>query len=780
MALGNGEATREAKELNKELGFILEAVSSLGDQLTNSFQEAVDGATNLNSAIDVVGKTMQRGLIADLKNAVKNTESLIDLQSKVTRGVATQRDISKESEKIALNRARLTAKEFVLGSQLTDVQQQLIDEEKQQLTLQQEALNNIINQNIQYQKSKSLTTLLKENIGDIANRIDKTGTLSKVLSGNFMDTVTPLRLAELAIVGIFNAAKALDEQTGKLAKNLNISYKEATALNIEFTKASNKTGDVFITTKGLGEALKAVNGELGIFNTTIDKNLITFQKLHKTAGLTYDELGGVNKITQATGGDLEKNTTEIMAQARLTGQKFKVALNEKDVLKDISKVSAATTLSLGKNPGQIAAAVATAKALGMEMSKIEGIADSLLNFESSITKELEAELLIGKSLNLEKARQFALNNDIEGVAREIAKQAGSAADFGKMNRIQQEALAGAVGMSREELSKSLFVQEQIGNLTGDEYDLRAKQINELEAKGLSQAEIKKQLGKDSIENLKAQNSVQEKLSNSVDKMKEIFVSIAGPLMQIISPIVDLLIPAISSIAFLLEPVFTMFRGISGILTNSFDTLSGWGKVLGSIGVATLAYMGYQKVILGYEAAKTTFGFMQNALQASRRTEVLKENVGLVTQLGVRLGILSAALGTNAAATFGVGVAIAVAAALAGYTAIKAITGDDVVSPGGSGSGYGTRTLMGPEGAISLNNKDTVIAGTNLFPKDNSTNTQPQHNTKYNNTNKTQDNSKMENLLSQLLKQNANRPDPIIQMSGDKLGTAVGKYAYSTQ
>ena len=58
-----------------------------------------------------------------------------------------------------------------------------------------------------------------------------------------------------------------------------------------------------------------------------------------------------------------------------------------------------------------------------------------------------------------------------------------------------------------------------------------------------------------------------------------------------------------------------------------------------------------------------------------------------------------------------------AAALAGlFVAGKALLGNDVMSPGGSGSGYGNRTLMGPEGAIALNNKDTVIAGTNLFPK----------------------------------------------------------------
>ena len=41
-----------------------------------------------------------------------------------------------------------------------------------------------------------------------------------------------------------------------------------------------------------------------------------------------------------------------------------------------------------------------------------------------------------------------------------------------------------------------------------------------------------------------------------------------------------------------------------------------------------------------------------------------------------------------------------------------------MSAGSNTSGYGTRTLFGPEGAIALNNKDTVIAGTNLFPKEN--------------------------------------------------------------
>ncbi len=90
--------------------------------------------------------------------------------------------------------------------------------------------------------------------------------------------------------------------------------------------------------------------------------------------------------------------------------------------------------------------------------------------------------------------------------------------------------------------------------------------------------------------------------------------------------------------------------------------------------------------------------------------------------------------------------------------------------------------MGPEGAIALNNKDTVIAGTNLFPKENeSINpnpevSKPQQTIVQQPTVIQQDNSKLEKLLERAL----NRPDPVIQMNGDDLGTAVGKYAYSVQ
>ena len=421
---------------------------------------------------------------------------------------------------------------------------------------------------------------------------------------------------------------------------------------------------------------------------------------------------------------------------------------------------------------ELANAVSTAKALGMELSDVEGIADSILQFESSIEKELEAELLLGKNINLEKARQAALNNDLATVAEEIAKQAGSAAEFGQMNRIQQQALADAVGMSREELAKSLFIQEQIGNLTGEEYELRKAQIEKLEAEGLSQKEIAKQLGKESISDLKQQNSVQETLNKSIKKAKEAFVSIAAPLMQIITPVVELLVPAFEMLSYLLVPISATFQGIAsvieyivesvqgivGVFTGANEQLTVMQSLVGGIAISYGSILAIQKIKAGYDA----LAVMMEKRKANQQKKGL---LGLIAEMAMK-----AFTSVSNIPFIGpiLGIAAAVAAAALGYQYYS--KADDLMSPGG-GSGYGSRTLMGPEGAIALNNKDTVIAGTNLFGGNNqSSQTQ---------TVIQQDNSESKRT-NELLEALMKKPAPVVQMDSVEVGTVAGMGAFSIQ
>ncbi len=398
----------------------------------------------------------------------------------------------------------------------------------------------------------SMVTIGKDGTASALSGLDKVKAGFKGLSsgvGKLMDSFGPLAI----LTKVFNGMMKADASAGKIAKGLNVSVGEANKLSAEMLKTSRESDSLGVTYEGQKHALMAINAEMGTSTAISAKTLATFSKMEKLAGMTQEEMMGIGKLSFATGKDMEKMTGEFLAQAKSASLKKGVLLNEKKLMADVSKLSAATTLSLGKNPKAIANAVATAKALGMEMSKVEGIADSLLDFESSIEKEMEAELLLGKNLNLEKARTAALNNDLATVAEEISKEAGSAAEFAEMNRIQQQALAAAVGMSREDLAQTLFTQEQLQGLTGEQAKEEQKKLDiAIEKHGLAAAMEAQEAG--TLENLFNQASEQERMALASEKMNETFTEMGKLLTPILQTMTDLTVFAQKNLSLILAVV----------------------------------------------------------------------------------------------------------------------------------------------------------------------------------------------------------------------------------
>jgi hypothetical protein len=374
----------------------------------------------------------------------------------------------------------------------------------------------------------------------------------------------------IIIKELVDALKKSDQAVGDMAKGLNMSYNEALNMKQELTAAANSSGNIFVTSKGMAESLLAINKTLGT-NVMLNKeDLTTFTKLRETAGLTNEELMGIQSLSLANGKSLKNNTGEIMAQAKMSSVRNGIALNEKEILKGIKDISAATTLTLGKNPKALADAVVQAKSLGMEIKQIEQIAQSLLNFEESISSELEAELLTGRQLNLEQARYYALTGDVANLAKELSTQLGSAEEFGKLNVIQQEALAKSMGMGREELAKTLFVQEQLKGATGEDAKIRERRLNQLIAeKGL--AEAQRILAEEGITGLENQASMQDRFNASAEKLREIFVTVVEALMPLIDIFAEVL-KLVGAIIKVLDPILqftsTGFSFIADLLSAS--------------------------------------------------------------------------------------------------------------------------------------------------------------------------------------------------------------------
>jgi len=146
------------------------------------------------------------------------------------------------------------------------------------------------------------------------------------------------------------------------------------------------------------------------------------------------------------------------------------------------------------------------------------LAGSFLDFEGSISKEMEAQVLTGKDMNLTRAREAALNNDNATLAQEITKNIGSANNYLKMNRIQQEAIAGSVGMTRDSLADVLKKQELYTKLGATDVKTFNEKIELLQKQGKTQEQISAMIGKDAY-NTFTQVSTAEKLTEIMERIK---------------------------------------------------------------------------------------------------------------------------------------------------------------------------------------------------------------------------------------------------------------------
>jgi hypothetical protein len=579
--------------------------------------------------------------------------------------------------------------------------------------------------------------------------------MGKSLLTNLKD---PLSITLFLVGQIVDAFKSSDEATGNLAKSFNLTYKQASNVRDELNTIANLSMDNAVTTQGLQESMVAVGAALGSNARLNEKDLVTMTKLTKQAGYTHDELMEIEKISLINGKTLEDNTAEILGSAKAYAAQNKLVINEKEVLREVNKASASLKLSLGGSTDALAEAVVKSKQFGLNLEQAGKIADSLLQFEDSITSELEAELLVGKSFNFERARALALEGKTAEAAAEVAKQVGSAKDFGKLNVIQQEAIAKSMGMQRDELAQSLIDKEALTKLSGKEGESAQAAFNRL-VQEVGMEEAKKRLGDEQLANQFEQQSVQERFNDTIEKLKEVFVSLVTPLMPVIDAFAE---------------IFKIVGPIAGVLGQIVKYLVIAGKYI-------------LPLIAGFKTLQLSTNAIKLAKEGTLLTTIkqnIQERLGLGlkrTETTLEKGSLWKRIGSAVMSAFkafaGLGPLgwILAGGAAAAVTALgyKFLAGNDVMSKGG----YGKRTLMAPEGAIALNDKDTVIAGTNLFPEDGkSANEKPMVSSPTINFQPMIDRLvAVENVLNQILAKETN-----VYMDSTKVGTALNVGAVKIQ
>lgn len=320
---------------------------------------------------------------------------------------------------------------------------------------------------------------------------------------------------------IVDAMFRADQDATNLSRSMTLTREASRDTLTHFERISNESGDLLFSSKDILKSQLAINNALGTSMFMREQDLMTITKSLQLLNMSEEALAGLAKFSFVSGKNFEDIKNEVFGTSKSLQIQNGLFLDDKKILESVLKTTGVIRLNFKGSTKELAAAVTRAKMLGVTLEQVNKTSEMLLNFEQSISAELEAELLTGKRFNLERARSAALTGDMNTVMEEMNRQAGSFDEYMDMNVIQQQKLAEMFGFSRDEFSDMLFEQTALNKMRSmgiqaDQNDL-IKRFDEMKARG---EDVVKVLGEAVAERLEVQ-SAQEKMNKVIEKLSAV-------------------------------------------------------------------------------------------------------------------------------------------------------------------------------------------------------------------------------------------------------------------
>ncbi|MDA8919465.1 hypothetical protein N9I13_00525 [bacterium] len=418
------------KAKNKELIVKLKEVNKIR---LDGLSSAESSLSSLGSMYNDIAKLEKQRITNTLKTGDLTAEQLtaFDEMASINQKIAQlgRDDIAQRAQLVDLYDDQLGK-----VGELNDEGQSVIDNltQQNQLALQHSSITK--KQKDFLQKQKDVYEGIKDTIGGILETASLlTSTVGGALGG--------------ALIGAGYAGKKLLDTSYQLGGSL------LDTSNISTTLFGTVFEDAVGTTKSLSK-------EFGGLSDVSLKTQFRTNVIAKNLGIGASEAASLTgQFARLNDGSAETAQNLIQSTKNLAEQN---GLVPADVMADVANSAEAFAL-FGKEGGtNIAEAAIAAGKLGVSMSQISGIADNLLDFESSINAELQLGAMLGKNINLDKARALAYEGDLGGMVRETLSSLGGIDEFNKMDVFAKREVANLLGVSADEFQKMAANADKLG------------------------------------------------------------------------------------------------------------------------------------------------------------------------------------------------------------------------------------------------------------------------------------------------------------------------------
>ncbi len=393
--------------------------------------ESADAIASIGGALDDLKTTGRGGT-----DIARGLESYLAIEQDIAA-------ISKDKSSLATADLGKLQVEIMMTRDLLVLSGEATDEQLRQLDISEDKIRNLRTQ--QFRE------------GQLNTQRSKAVELQKQMD-EFMGQFNTKAGAAVAIfTGITKILQFGAKETLAIQQGIGGTLGDSAALATNFNMNVGLVGQFGTRLTGVTKSIRdaAIQSALAADNLDMMNNLAVATSdaaLAMQVGLDPANVAQLAQtMSEVTDASREGASAQLVTVQALAMQNKVAPAKVFESMSQNATVLAAMTDGSAESMGRLA--VQAAKA-GVELSSLESIADSLLNIESSIAAEFEAEVLLGKQLNLDAARRFALNNDSEGLIREIQKNL-QGTSFGELNRLQRQSLAAALGTNVADLGRMI-------------------------------------------------------------------------------------------------------------------------------------------------------------------------------------------------------------------------------------------------------------------------------------------------------------------------------------
>ena len=456
---------KKAKENQKIQETILELLTKQGEavaKVTKEFQKQTDAASTVETIVKAT-KDEYEGQQKDLKGlkdiekdiadgkkkatdeekvllqkniefrekAVKASKEALELQKKLAPTIKTQADQSKNLG----DNIKGFVEAFPGGGQISSV----LGLDKLGDDMEKGVLDNLKQVGKSGKKSGSMAG------GAFAGLTTRVKALGAAIAAN------PILALGAVVLAITTAVFQFRKNIRDLANELEISASAAKSMKLELMAAEFELKTMGFDSSKLKTTLQTISQEFGTMEMITVENAKNIEKMAQEMGVAGTEVVKFNKVMMdLTGASFDVATNIAQSVADLADSEG-VAIGR--VMKDVStNAEAFAKFSMDGAEGLARAAVEAAK-IGGSLKTVLEVADNVLKLETSLSNQFKAQVITGKQINLEKARQLALDGDIAGLTEEIQSIVSDFGDIQAMNVIERQSLADSIGISVRELQR---------------------------------------------------------------------------------------------------------------------------------------------------------------------------------------------------------------------------------------------------------------------------------------------------------------------------------------